>query len=106
MVTKMCQIVTKEWLEDQLSKPLPEPLLEKYEALKTLKEKYEALKKYLVEGIDGLPVVRSNLLDAHRARLFIQLNPQGEKVEIDIPIEHYSALKMARMNLETMTLQK
>ncbi len=96
MVTKICQIVTRDWLEDLLSGPLDEPL----------KERYESLQKHLVEGIDGLPVVRSNLLDAYRARLFIQLNLQGEKIEMDIPMEHYSALKMGRVNLETMNFQK
>jgi hypothetical protein len=96
MVTKICQVVTKDWLESLLSGPLEE----------SLKERYESLQKHLIEGIDGLPVIRSNLLDAHRARLFVQLNLQGEKIEMDIPMEHYSALEMGKVNLETMTLQK
>lgn len=101
MVTKIVQVVTKQWLEDLLSKPLPESLKEKIAS----QEKMASLRKYFVEGIDGLPVVRSNLLDAHRARLFIQLNPQGEKIELDVLIEHYQALPMGRMNLETLTFQ-
>jgi hypothetical protein len=105
MVTKILQVVTKEWLENLLSKPLPEPMKAKYDA-DSLRQKYESLRNYLVEGIDGLPVVRSNLLDAHRARLLIQVNLKGENLELDVPIEHYSALKMGRVNLETMTLQK